>query len=89
MLAGTDKELEERLEGLKAESQKARRRMEMWGGLAVAGAGLMVVIVFLWILTISLKKPFDLGMTISVIIGGVALFAWGLKLAIGGRKPRS
>lgn len=89
MLTATDKELDDRLESLRAESQKARRRMEMWGGLAIAGFGLMVVIVFLWVLAISLKQPFDLGMTIGLVIGGVALFAWGLRLAIGGRKPRS
>ena len=88
MYASDQDETDALLGALKDEEKTRRRQAEKVGGLVLAGTGLLLAGVFLWVLAVSLKKPLDLMMTLVVVGGGVAVFAWGLKTAVIGRKTK-
>jgi len=82
----TEEEISRQLNGLRAQARSERRRTEKVGGLLLAVAGLAVAALFLWILKLSLKQTFDLLLATGGVVVSVALFGWGLKMAVVGRK---
>ncbi len=85
---GEDDNATRLLGALRDDERERRRHAETAGGLILAGSGVLLAGVFLWVLAVSLKKPLDFLMTLTVVAGGVAIFAWGLKTAIIGGKTK-
>lgn len=81
-----ENDIDRALEALKKEEKKKRRQAEKTGGFIIMGAGLIMIVLFLWALAISPKRPLDLVMALVVAGIGIALVAWGLFIAIIGRN---
>jgi polyferredoxin len=82
----SEKEFDRALEALRQEEKEKRRQTEKKGGILLAGIGLLMTALFLWVLVISPKTTLNLLMSFAATIMGIAIFAWGLVITIIGRK---